>query len=164
MYAQQTGSRKCMRSRPEVGNVCTVDRKQEMYAQQTGSRKCMHSRQEVGNVCTVDRKQEMYAQQTGCRKCMHSRQDVGSVCTVDRMQEMYAQQTGSRKCLHSRPEVGNAICNEHVYNIISYCLQLNDLNTITIMDLCDIGKIITGSIEGKLIVSKITALSHGASD
>ena len=41
-----------------------------------------------------------------------------------------------------------------VYTITLHCLKLNDLNTITIMDLCE-----TGSIEEGLIVNKITALS-----
>ena len=35
---------------------------------------------------------------------------------------------------------------------------------ITIMDLCEIGKIIISSIEGGPIVNKITALSHCVGD
>ena len=41
---------------------------------------------------------------------------------------------------------------------------LNELQMITITDLCEIGKIIMDSIKGGPIVNKITALSHCVGD
>ena len=51
-----------------------------------------------------------------------------------------------------------------LYNMTFNCLKLNDLNTIISMDLCEIGKIIIGSIEGGPIVNKITHLFHCVGD
>ena len=42
--------------------------------------------------------------------------------------------------------------------------KLNDLNMITIMDHCETGKIIIGSIEGSPVENKIAPLSHCVSD
>ena len=46
---------------------------------------------------------------------------------------------------------------------MNYC-KLYNLNMITTMDLCKIGKIITGSIEGGQRKNKITVLSYCVDD
>ena len=58
----------------------------------------------------------------------------------------------------------NVVWDDNFIEMTLNCYKLNDLNMITIMDLCESGKITIGSIEGGPIENKITVLSHCVGD
>ena len=62
------------------------------------------------------------------------------------------------------PEVRNVVCNGHFVEITLNYDKLIDLNMTIMMGICKIGKITIGSIDGRPIEKKITALSHCVGD